>query len=190
MAWLEFALPQIITVAAVLVAILYATNAKVARSRRRAQDLEFVAKHLNSHLEAMRVFVENPDAPADLRYKLLMFSKVVSDREIATDIVQQACAAGGAYEPAPESALVRITDDLAELASRDMALTKAFEKAVSSGIVAMFFRWAETADVFHETITRALPGGSQQTAIFATAVTQAANRERKSRNIPPEAIPA
>lgn len=165
MSWLTTNAGAMITLWAIMCAVMAWRLWCSARSRRRVRDLEIAQRVLASHMDALQFVLENPKAPLKLKSDMLSFSELVIDHETAHDLVSKAIDALEAGS--------RPNDDFDREVERTWKISpdlgRAMDHIVSTGVQFMLYRWEDTSDKFNLLLSRTVADSKREAAIFAAA---------------------
>jgi len=170
MTWitLDAQIAPLVALAASLFALCVDLRRRVGRHRRRTRDLRTCAELLDQHQASLEKFIQSPDAPTQLKSALLNFSEVTSDREKAHSVVAAMCS-GEVRTQRDAEAARSINKALESLRASHPELAQDFDTAVSSAAAAMLFRWAETADLFRDYVTKVITDSRKGKDLFVRA---------------------
>jgi len=158
----------IITVAALLGFIAVYFGRVRSRLRHRTSQLKTSSELLSDHLFALQAFVEHPEAPAKMREKLLIFSNVVSDRSSFIPLLEAVCNENGCGRNSSEAK--GYEKQIAQLRLRNEELSRNFETAVNSIVVAMILRYQDASDLVEARMARMIVDPRREFAFFAGAL--------------------
>jgi hypothetical protein len=115
-------------------------------ARAAAVRYKAAADNLRQHYEAMEKFVTDPAAVPSAVEMLLAISDISADRKQATILAEKLCKPTAKLR-ATSAEDQRFFDDLTQMRTARPDLGDAFETALASGLVALFLRWPETAEL-------------------------------------------
>jgi hypothetical protein len=165
----ELELGPVIALAAILCAITVEFGVKRARLRRRTIQLQTANDLLKAHFRSLKEFVEHPAAPRKTKEKLLIFSKVISDRTKFLEILKQVCDEA-TFKNGNDQEAKNYEKDLTQLREQNSDLAKTFETTLTSGLAAMFLRYPDASNLLEATMARVYASPRKEFALFAGAV--------------------
>lgn len=143
MTWALQNLSGIISATATLLAIMAGFWSIERWLRRRRATLESATKALEEHSLALREFLENPDAPTQMKEAILSYSHAVTS-EASRNILLTLLTGPGPEVDRKDIILARLMLRRYERLRRSRPdLAKAFHKAVITGTVFWVGRWSD-----------------------------------------------
>lgn len=140
-------LPLVFSALSVMFGIYEFARTSIARARTRAYELRIVEKILLVHYDNLDYVFEDPAPSDDMRSFLLFVSDSISDRKMARLIcevfTEEDCRSTSAK--GMSSKAETLVSELDNFRKTRPDLVEAFEKALSSGIFALTYRWPETS---------------------------------------------
>lgn len=165
---LDMSLAPLVTVAALLgfCAILF--GKELRRYQRRTSQLRTATDLLQDHLTSLRLFVEHPDAPQKMKEKLLIFSRVASDRDAFMKVLKVACSENSKASASPEAK--NYEKQVAQLRAQNEVLSRHFETAVGSVVMAMMLRNQDASEVVEALMAKMIVDPRKEFAFLAGAI--------------------
>jgi hypothetical protein len=188
MNFLDFDFAPIVTVAAVLGFIAVYFSRSCARLRRRTSQLQTAEDLISDHYSALQEFVEHAEAPVKMKQKLLIFSKVVSDRSTFIPLLESVCSDNARVRNSPEAR--DYEKQVAQLRLHNEDLSRSFEIAVSSIVVAMILRYQDASDLIETRMAKIIVDPRKEFAFFAGAMKVDRANDNRSVGIPHHAVMA
>jgi hypothetical protein len=165
---LNFDVAPAVTIAALLAFIALLTVRICSRHRRRKAQLETAAELLSEHLTALKAFVEHPQGPQQLREKLLIFSAVVSERASFLRVLESVCNNAGKNRNSSEAKTYE--KQVAQLRAQNEELSRCFETAVSTIVVAMMLRHQDAGELIESWMAKMIVDPRREFAFLAGAI--------------------
>lgn len=137
---------ELATLASTTIAVLVLLNMLKSRYKRRFRALSATKVALSAHYAALEQVVDDPALPVGALEALVEFSDAIHNPE-ACEVITDFILAGGSNQR-------RLKNDPAwfvemyNIQRTRPDLFENFNKAIGSGIVAMFLRWPSTASKF------------------------------------------
>ncbi len=125
---------------------------RLEKMRHRTAQIKLAADLLRQHYDALDKFVGDPAAPEPLQQMLLEFSDAAANEEAAQKMVELICAQDGPRQVSDGAQ--KILRQLDELRRHRPELVDVFDKSISSGMMAAFLRWDDTARMFDQIAAR------------------------------------
>ncbi|MBB5046558.1 hypothetical protein HNR60_001306 [Rhodopseudomonas rhenobacensis] len=179
---LDIDLAPLVTVAALLGLIAVISGRLCVRFRRRAAQLRTSAGLLRDHLTALQTFIDHPQSPSKMKEKLLIFSKVVSDRGAFMKVLEMVCNEPGRMGNSSEAKTYE--RQVAQLRAQNEELSRCFEIAVSTIVVAMMLRHQDASELVEARMAKMIADPRKEFAFFAGAIKadRAGNHGSKNSN--------
>jgi hypothetical protein len=184
---LDIDFAPLITVAALLGFIAVYFGRLRSRLRHRTSQLKTSSDLLSDHFSALRAFVEHPEAPAKMKEKLLIFSNVVSDRSSFIPLLEAVCSENRSRNSSEAKAYEK---QLAQLRQKNEELSRNFETAVSSIVVAMILRYQDASDLLEARMARMIVDPRREFAFFAGALQFDRANDNHQNHLGVHALPA
>jgi hypothetical protein len=109
-----------------------------SRARRRTNELKTAAAALTAHYDALEKLVDDPALPDSALEFLGVFAEVISDNETCDNLAE------GVFQVPLEqikNSTPKWADEIEKIGKTRPDIEENFQKAVASGIIAMFLRW-------------------------------------------------
>lgn len=145
-----------------------ATLAKVrADYKRRANELMATKAALEAHYEALNAVVDDPALPVGALEMLVKFAEIVSSREGCEAFSEVLLSPSSAKRGKPPTWFA----ELEALRTSRPDVIENVNKAMTTGLVALFLRWPSTAPKFEQVVAE-LASDSKRQAMLADRVSK------------------
>ncbi len=140
---------MLFSVFASLAALLYLTRIKNNELKQRTRELDVTRQALMEHYKYVTLILKDPAPSLELKRVMTLMSCAISTRTAATDIARQ--FKSGKLKMTPhDEATDGLVEELRQLKISRPDLAEKFEKAVSTGITALFLRWPENSKMLNQ----------------------------------------
>jgi hypothetical protein len=158
-----------ILVGTVVVALVWCVRARAARKSDAAtHHLEQAAELLLVHNAAMGRFLDDPDAPSDLKRRMILFSDAMTDRKLVKAMAEWMCSRSLGQSPDTED-VRSIKDHLTAIGGRRPDLVEDFAVGILTSVVGASMRWSDSAAMIEQAFPRLLATPQRDIAVVATA---------------------
>ncbi len=137
----------LIAAATSLALMLGVYRSKSGHLSRRIRELKIAKSALEAHYRAVQIVLDDPAPSKELKQSLCNFSDAVTDQDFGIFLTKMALD-DSLFKARISAGTKKIHAERIDLEKRNEALKKAFHTASESGIVAIFLRWPETANLF------------------------------------------
>lgn len=132
------------------------------RANSRLSDVSHATKLLSEHYNALEKFVDDAAAPEELKDVLLQFSDAAADKEVALYVAREYAMGSSNSKKDDNSSVVA----LEELHHHRPDLEQLFIRSVGTGMLAMYYRWPETAK-YRDSMMQRIASGRTSEVSFA-----------------------
>jgi len=139
-----------------------------SKSRAHVRQLDQAAELLSEHNGATERFLDDPDAPADLKRRVISFSDAMTDRGMARTMAEWACSRP-LRRTAKTDDMRSIEDQLTVLGVRRPDLAEDFAVAILAAVVGAALRWPDSAALIEQAFPRLVATPQRDMAVVATA---------------------
>jgi hypothetical protein len=153
----------------IVAALVWFMRAQAAgRSRICVRQLDQAAELLLLHNGAMERFLDDQDAPIDLKSRVISFSDAMTDRGMVKTMAHWLSSRPLGRPPKTEE-VRSIEDQLTALGVRRPDLVEGFAVAILTAVVGAAMRWPDSAALIEQAFPRLVATPQRDIAVVATA---------------------
>lgn len=158
----------------VLFTLYQLRQASHAASQRRVRQMVEASAFLEQHARALEKFLDDPDAPKELKVALIEASDALADRAVVKSMADWiALRPVEAPMDGPRASAMR--EALENLSRTRSDLSANFATAVITGAIGAFLRWPESASLFDQVGARIAADPQREIDFAVTAASLRAN---------------
>lgn len=121
-----------------IMCVAFLLHMSIGRVKRRTRELKAAARSLSDHYDALDKLIEDPATPTSALEFLALFSEVVTDRDACRSLTDSILSTPFDPTGSKEPEWAR---DMRKLSNTREDLAENFQKALHSGIFALYLRW-------------------------------------------------
>jgi hypothetical protein len=145
----------------------YVRKQRSARSEVRLRQLADAEELLRMHATSLERFLDDPDAPRELKGLLIDFSDSMNEPEVVQNLAEW-IAARRLDRPIETDEMKAVGAAIAELRSRRPDLVEEFDTAIITAVSGANLRWPESAALFESVFPRIVATQKRDVAIAVT----------------------